>query len=63
MNIGEYPLSLEDIEAVAVGRNEVTLSEDAIERIERAAAFVREMAPSGKAKLAIFSETPAFCAA
>ncbi len=49
MNIGEYPLSLEDIEAVAVGRNEVTLSEDAIERIERAAAFVREMATSGKA--------------
>lgn len=49
MNIGEYPLSLEDIEAVAVDRDKVALSEDAVERIERAASFVREMATSGKA--------------
>ncbi|MBA2662281.1 MAG: histidine ammonia-lyase [Bradymonadaceae bacterium] len=49
MNIGEYALSLEEIEYVVVDRVAVSLGAVAVEKIEAAARYVREMAMSGQA--------------
>lgn len=49
MKVGTTPLTLADIERVVYGRAPVEIDEAAVEAIQRAADYVRQMARSGRA--------------
>ncbi len=49
IHIGLKPLTLEDIEAVVYQRAAIDLAPESVARVDEAAAYVREMARSGKA--------------